>query len=85
MTWRYRIVKRKVKDPTKKRGWRYLYGIHEVFYNKDGKPCAMSEDAEAVIGETVEEVKKILKDMLEDCKKPVFTEPKKWAKWDYEE
>ena len=40
MKWNYRIIKKKVPKSKPKE---YQYAIHEVFYNKKGKPTMVTE------------------------------------------
>lgn len=73
MTWNYRVVK-------------YLdgsgYGLHEVYYDKENKPWAMTTDPipfSTDSDEGPETVIKALKMALKDAEKyPVFEEPEKW-------
>jgi hypothetical protein len=75
VTWNYRIV-------------RYLdnkgFGLHEVYYNEAGKPYAMTEDPcrfSCDVEEGAEGVRGSLLTAFTDAnRRPVFDEPKKWAK-----
>lgn len=69
MTWNYRIVK-------------YFngsgFGLHEVFYDKDGKEMSMTENP-IFAGETPEEIKSsLLNARVDAIKRPIFEEPEKW-------
>lgn len=71
MTWNYRIVKRASKDEPE-----CYYALNEVFYeSKTNQPMAFS-DEDTVIGNSPEEIIKVLEMMLADAKKdqPVLTE-----------
>jgi len=47
------------------------YGIHEVFYDEDGKVDGWTEDEE-IMGESLEELKQTLEWMLVCLDKPVL-------------
>jgi len=70
MTWNYRILKRKCKETGE-----VYYALNEVFYSKEGYLKAYSEHDE-VVGDSPEEVVKVLEMMLADAKKdaPILTE-----------
>lgn len=77
MTWNYRIVRYKSGD---------AYGLHEVYYNKSGEACGMTENC-ATFGCDAEEgpdgITASLELALKDARtRPVFDEPEVWAKWD---
>ncbi len=59
--WNNRIIKHE-KNGT------IWYGVHEVFYNKDGSIYAYTEDAITIIGETEEETIKQVEQILRDIK-----------------
>jgi hypothetical protein len=70
MSWNYRLTKEVVTN-------KYLaepdiiYGIREVFYDKDGKINGYAEQPD-VISNSVEGMKDILNKMLESCDKPLI-------------
>jgi hypothetical protein len=66
MSWNYRVVKR-----TDKAGFDY-YGIHEVYYNKRGEICLISEDAIAPSGEDFDELRADVNNMQGAFGKPVL-------------
>ena len=71
MTWNYRIIKRASKDEPE-----CYYALNEVFYeSKTNQPMTFI-DADIVIGNSPEEIIKVLEMMLVDAKKdqPVLTE-----------
>ena len=70
MTWNYRIMKRKCPE-TKE----IYYALNEVFYKKNGNLMAYSE-RDDIVGDSPEEIVKVLEMMLTDAKKdaPVLTE-----------
>lgn len=71
MTWNYRVVRS--PDPVASGAdATYTYGIHEVFYDADGKPDGISEYAQDVIGDTVDDVKWLLNKMVDALGKPVL-------------
>ena len=59
--WNNRIIKHK-KNGT------IWYGVHEVFYNKDGSIYAYTEDSITIIGETEEETIEQVEQILRDIK-----------------
>ena len=70
MTWNYRIMKRKCPE-TKE----IYYALNEVFYKKNGNLMAYSE-RDDIVGDSPEEVIKVLEMMLNDAKKnrPILLE-----------
>lgn len=70
MTWNYRIIKRKCKETGE-----IYYALNEVFYSKEGYLKAYS-DGDEIVGDSPEEVVKVLEMMLADAKKnaPILTE-----------
>ena len=68
MSWNYRVV-----SYTDVEGETHL-GIHEVYYDKDGRPSMYTESAMAPYGETLEELTKDLEHMRVALTKPVLTE-----------
>ena len=77
MTWNYRLVKH--VDSRTKSVW---YGIHEVFYNSEGKPCGMTENPVDIIGESVQEVQNSIKLIQRDASRRPLLDLRrtKWAK-----
>jgi hypothetical protein len=72
MSWNYRIV-------------RYAdgsgYGLHEVYYDKDGKERSMTADPIDFTGESPEEIRgSMLMAKVDVVKRPVFDEPAGWTK-----
>lgn len=61
MEWNYRVVK--------KAGEGELYSIREVFYQENGSIEAIVSDPVAPTSETVEGLRKVLKEMLKATKK----------------
>ena len=59
--WNNRIIKHE-KNGT------IWYGVHEVFYNKDGSIYGYTEDAITIIGETEEETVEQAEQILRDIK-----------------
>ena len=64
MSWNYRIIKKKwAEDYTE-------FAVHEVYYDDDGKPTAVTETSVYPIGETEEELHRDFKNYSR-----AFTEP----------
>jgi hypothetical protein len=63
--WNHRVLRHKEKSGT----W---YGVHEVFYDDDNLPDFTTEEAESVVGESVEELRQTLTWMLESLDHPVL-------------
>ncbi len=59
MSWNYRVIKR-----TDKGGFDY-YGVHEVYYNKRGEICLISEDHIAPFGDSFDELRGDVSRMFE--------------------
>ncbi len=91
--WDYRIVKKEKFDGQKKY---YIYDIYEVYYNKAGEVCAMTEDPAIFTkdnlfdDETDEDIKQDMITQFERLlytlkKNPILPEPKKgkYGKWDH--
>ncbi len=77
MMWNFRLVKHVELKP--KHVW---YGVHEVFYNDDGKPWTMTKEPVQVDGESAKDVAAYLRSIQHDLKHlPVLDADKiKWAK-----
>ncbi len=69
MTWSYRVV-RKIETGYDNLG--EYYGIHEVYYDDDGKPEMVTVDPIGPAGDTLKELKCDLAYMLDALKKPVL-------------
>lgn len=69
MSWNYRIMKHVGRSPNNEE---YL-GMHEVYYDKDGKPNGYSSEP-SFIGENLDELKWVLERMGEAVAKPILTE-----------
>lgn len=66
MTWNYRVVRKVYNDET------ILWGIHEVFYDDEGNPKAVTVDAIAPESESEEGIKTVLEWMLAALEKPIL-------------
>lgn len=78
MSWNYRVIRMDVTHPEQP-----VYQLHEVFYDEDGKPYGCSESLVSVEGETVEEIKGDLRNMLADLDRlPVMKESELNALWE---
>lgn len=64
MTWNHRVIK-KGKD------YEYL-AIHEVHYRDDGTISGYTERSIPVLGESVEELRTVLEQMLKALDKPII-------------
>jgi len=71
MTWNYRIIKRTSKNEPE-----CYYALNEVFYESKNNQLMAFSDADTVIGNSPEEIIKVLEMMLADAKKdqPILTE-----------
>ena len=58
--WNYRVMRHGEED---------TYGLHEVYYNKQGKICLWTEDSLVPVRESVDELEEELTMMLRDVKK----------------
>ena len=67
MTWNYRVLQRTDEKTGEK-----TYAIHEVYYDKTGKPEACTEDAVAPMGETPEELREDMEHYLVALKNPIL-------------
>lgn len=68
--WNYRIVKYRNGDG---------YGLHEVHYDDDGLPYAMTKRPTCFVGADPKEIVDGLVMARTDARKrPVFDQPKKW-------
>lgn len=68
MSWNYRVVKTRTRR-TFKNGHKVestTYAIREVFYDKKGRPYAYSDEADAPIGDSVDDLRATLVMMLRD-------------------
>lgn len=68
--WNHRVI---VKEYTHEDGYiEKFYAIHEVYYDKNNKPEGVTMEGIAIIGDSVEDLKKTLEQMKEACKLPVL-------------
>jgi hypothetical protein len=67
MSWNYRVIHRIYEDFDEE-----SYAIHEVFYNDDGEPHLVSEDAVAPQSETLGWLDWVLKFMIKALSKPIL-------------
>jgi hypothetical protein len=69
MTWNHRIVKiTEIVDGTQE----YVFSLQEVYYNDEKKPEGYCEPS--IVGDSVEEVKAVIEDMLEAFNRPILDE-----------
>jgi len=87
MPWNHRLVR--YRDGSG-------YGVHEVYYNKDGQPCAMTQEPiridarkDPVMGEDdtdeslLEDITVTVERIVRAVKStPVLDEPETWAEFD---
>ena len=69
MTWNYRVIAKEYKGFNETE---VAFSIHEVFYNDDGIPDMCTEDAVAVVGETLADLSQTLKWMRKALRKPIL-------------
>jgi len=65
MSWNYRVLRRLIEGTD-------TFQIHEVYYREDGGIHAFTEDPVEGFGESLEELKRDLRWMLEACDKEVL-------------
>jgi len=63
--WNHRVVARKVGEET-------YYGIHEVYYDSNGKPTVCTKDPVQPFGETLEELAIEIRYFAQALEKPVL-------------
>lgn len=66
MTWNHRVVRRIFPDGE------ILFGIHEVFYNDDGQPDMVTDDAVRVLGDDIDDLEQTLKWMRKALGQPIL-------------
>jgi len=66
MSWNYRVL-------AHKNGESFYFKIHEVYYDKNSLPNAMTERAISVGGETLHDVLWVLSEMKKALEKPVLS------------
>jgi len=72
MNWNYRIVKYKNGSG---------FGLHEVFYNKEGATSGITESPVKFAGDTPQAIREDLELALRDVSKnQLLVEPDVWAK-----
>lgn len=64
-TWNHRVIK--TKDGTE--DW---YGIHEVYYDEDGKAYGWTSKPVEVAGNSIHDLRKTLEQMLECLNKEII-------------
>lgn len=69
MTWNYRVIEHDTPEPTES-----PFGIHEVYYDDQGRVKAWTEKAVGVAAPTVVALGEELEIMAEALKKPVLKE-----------
>jgi hypothetical protein len=67
-SWNYRVVRH--LDPTEPQG--YVFAMHEVHYDDQGKPVAMTERPCGIVSDKVFGLSEILNKMREAFEKPVL-------------
>jgi len=70
MSWSYRVVKYVTKIPLGNID--ISYGIHEIYYDKNGDIVNISENPTYAISDDLEGLKNVLSKMIESCNKPVI-------------
>lgn len=67
MTWNHRLVRRTYPDAAQG----VWFGIHEAYYDDDGKIYAITEEPVAPCGEAVEELREEISRMARALSAPV--------------
>jgi len=65
MSWNYRVMRQMTEDG-------YWYGIHEVYYDKDGKPEKHSSNPDPVVGEDLDVLRDVIDKFNRAAAKPVL-------------
>lgn len=69
--WNYRIVKYANEDCG--------YGLHEMYYDDNGKEDSMTKNPASFTGDSVSEIHEaMMKARVDAIKRPVFEEPENW-------
>lgn len=68
MTWNYRVIE--YVDPTTREPW---FAMHEVYYSGD-KPLSYTKNPVGVVGDSVEEMRDVLRMMRAALDKPALRE-----------
>ena len=66
MSWNHRVIRRKYP------GGGVLWGIHEVYYDDDGKPRSCTENPIRIQEYSVSDLKKTMKRIRRALKKPAL-------------
>jgi len=73
--WNYRIVRKKILcqgSNSHEEHWMYSYGIHEAYYDLNGKVGAITDEPEELWGDTIEELRHSWMGMVEAFGLPVL-------------
>lgn len=70
MSWNHRVVRREYPDAAPSE--RIAYGIHEVYYDAEGKPDRVTQSAINAWGGTVDELRDNLRQMLRALDQPIL-------------
>ena len=65
MTWNYRVVKKTYEGET-------LFGIHEVYYDSDGKPDMVTVEPVGIVGDDLTELQREFVYYLRALLRPVL-------------
>ena len=65
MSWNYRVLREKTPDG-------YWYGIHTVYYDKNGKPDGHSLEKAGVGGDSMEDVRSCFQKFKRALEEPVL-------------
>lgn len=71
MTWNYRLMRREYQNPLT-RETEVVYGIYEVYYDKDGEVNGWSKDPENVLSESVDGIQWMVEKFSEALGKPIL-------------
>ncbi len=69
MGWNHRVIKVVDKAMGVDEEW---YAIHEVYYNEDGMFAGCAERPSTACGESIEEIRTVLEQMLGALDKPII-------------
>ena len=57
LKWNYRVIRSTYTDTSQRERVRYVYALHEVYYDREQHVGMISQDAAELIGENIEELR----------------------------
>jgi len=72
MSWNYRVVRKQNPHFGQEDEPDHYYGIHEVYYDKNGNPSTVSVESQAPFGESRNELWIVLDKFREAFTKPIL-------------